>query len=254
MKNAEMTLALTVAGFDGSAGAGILADIKAMAFFGVYGQAVCTAATVQNEDNFVAPNWLDWESIESQLETLAAVRQFKAVKIGLVENVDILKKIIRKIRELFPKAFLVWDPILASTSGFRFFKNSGDAQEFLKVLPQVDLITPNQNEFNFLGLGLAACRDEVHIGKDFSVLLKGGHAVGSECADILFHDGERFRFVSPRIQGEGKHGTGCTLSAAIVANLALGKSLPESCAMAKKYMDLYLTSGNGKLAFPQKFA
>ena len=107
MEQENLTLALTVAGFDGSAGAGLLADVKAMEFFGVYGQAVCTALTVQNENEFFSPNWVPVEQIEKQLEVLAKVRDFKAVKIGLVENAFVLRKIIRKIRELFPRAFLV---------------------------------------------------------------------------------------------------------------------------------------------------
>ena len=123
MEQENLTLALTVAGFDGSAGAGLLADVKAMEFFGVYGQAVCTALTVQNENEFFSPNWVPVEQIEKQLEVLAKVRDFKAVKIGLVENAFVLRKIIRKIRELFPRAFLVWDPIVASSSGFSFFKS-----------------------------------------------------------------------------------------------------------------------------------
>lgn len=247
-----MTYALTIAGFDGSAGAGILADIKAMEYFGVYGQAVCTAVTVQNENEFIAPDWHMWERIEAQLEALAAVRKYTVVKIGLVEKIAVLKKVIKKVRELFPEAFLIWDPIFAATSGFKFFKNTTDADEFLALLPDIDLVTPNQEEFNNLGLGLAASRGEIGIGKDFSVLLKGGHGTGAESVDVLMHEGKTYRFASPRVAGGNKHGTGCALSAAIAANLALGKSLPEACEAAKKYMDLYIKSGEGRLAFVER--
>ena len=228
MEQENLTLALTVAGFDGSASAGLLADVKAMEFFGVYGQAVCTALTLQNENEFISPNWVPVEQIEKQLEVLAKVRDFKAVKIGLVENAFVLRKIIRKIRELFPEAFLVWDPIVASSSGFSFFKSQEEADELLSILPELDLVTPNQNEFNFLGIGVSASRDELNVGKDFSLLLKGGHGSGEESVDILFYKGERFRFASPRVLGAEKHGTGCSLSAAIVANIALGKDLKEA--------------------------
>lgn len=249
MEQENLTLALTVAGFDGSASAGLLADVKAMEFFGVYGQAVCTALTLQNENEFISPNWVSVEQIEKQLEVLAKVRDFKAVKIGLVENAFVLRKIIRKIRELFPEAFLVWDPIVASSSGFSFFKSQEEADELLSILPELDLVTPNQNEFNFLGIGVSASRDELNVGKDFSLLLKGGHGSGEESVDILFYKGERFRFASPRVLGAEKHGTGCSLSAAIVANIALGKDLKEACQLAKNYMDRYLQSGEGRLAF-----
>lgn len=247
-----MTFALTIGGFDGSSGAGVLADIKAMEFFGVYGQAVCTAATVQNENEFIAPDWLLWERIEAQLEALASVRSFSAVKIGLVEKFAVLKKLVHKIRALFPNAFLLWDPIFSSSSGFRFFKNTSDPSEFFTLFPEIDLITPNQEEFNQLGLGLSASRGELGIGTELSVLLKGGHSFGEESADILFFNGERRRYASPRIPGKGKHGSGCALSAAIVANIALGHTLPEACEKAKHYMDLYQASGEGRLAFVEK--
>ena len=107
MKQENLVFALTVAGFDGSAGAGFLADIKAMEFFGVYGQAVCTALTVQNENEFLAPNWVSFEQIEAQLDALAKVRRFKAIKIGLVESAPVLSLIVKKLKELFPDAFLI---------------------------------------------------------------------------------------------------------------------------------------------------
>lgn len=247
-----MIYALTIAGFDGSSGAGILADIKAMEYFGVFGQAVCTAVTVQNENELVASDWIIWERIEAQLETLAAVRKYSVVKIGIVEKIAVLKKVIKKVRELFPEAFLIWDPIFSSTSGFKFFKNTTDPAEFLQLLHQIDLVTPNQEEYNNLGLGLAASRGEIAVGKDFSLLLKGGHGTGVESVDVLMHQGSTYRYASPRIDGVNKHGTGCAMSAAIAANIALGKSLPDACAEAKKYMDVYISSGEGHLAFVQK--
>lgn len=249
MDRENLTFALTIAGFDGSAGAGLLADVKAMEFFGVYGQAVCTALTIQNEKEFVAPNWVPVEQIESQLEVLAKIRDFKGVKIGLVENAFVLRKIIRKVRELFPRAFLVWDPIVASSSGFAFFKSQDEAEELLTILPELDLVTPNQNEFNFLGIGVSVSRDELKVGEDFSLLLKGGHGSGDESVDILFYKGERLRYSSPRVLGAEKHGTGCALSAAIIANVALGKDLKEACQLAKNYMNQYMQSGEGRLAF-----
>lgn len=252
MEQENLVFALTVAGFDGSAGAGFLADIKAMEFFGVYGQAVCTALTVQNENEFLAPKWVSFEQIEAQLDALAKVRKFKAIKIGLVESASVLSLIVKKLKVLFPDAFLIWDPIVASSSGFAFFETQEESEAILSLLPEFDLVTPNQNEFNFLGIGVAACRDELNVGKDFSLLLKGGHALGNESVDILFYKGERLRFSSPRVSGTGKHGTGCALSAAIAANVALGKELPEACEMAKIYMDKYLRSGDGNLAFVRR--
>jgi len=244
--NNEMIYALTIAGFDGSAGAGFISDIKTMAHFGVYGQAVCTALTEQNEDEFVAPGWVIWERIEAQLETLFRRHSFKYVKIGLVEKAKILKRIVEFIREKSPDAFIVWDPIASASAGFHFMR---DAAEFLPVMKMIDLVTPNMDEYKFLGLEAAQAKGEIQMGKDCSVLLKGGHTTDSEAVDTLWHEGQEYKFSSPRLPGVGKHGTGCVLSSAIVANVALGKSLPEACKIGKDYMNEFLKSGEGRLGF-----
>ena len=240
--------ALTVAGFDGSAGAGFISDIKTMAHFGVYGQAVCTALTQQNEEEFVAPGWVIWDRIEAQLETLFKKRTFKYVKIGLVEKAKVLKKIVEYIRTKSPDAYIIWDPIASASAGFHFLR-AAEQDKFMPVMNQIDLVTPNQDEFGFLGLGLAASRGLVNLGNDFALLLKGGHSRGKDAVDILWdRDGKQYKFSSPRLPGHGKHGTGCHLSSAILANLALGHTLPESCQIAKNYLTELLQSGEGRLA------
>lgn len=243
---AEMIYALTIAGFDGSAGAGFISDIKTMAHFGVYGQAVCTALTEQNEDDFVAPGWVIWERIEAQLETLFKKHTFKYVKIGLVEKAKILRRIVEFIREKSPEAYIIWDPIASASAGFHFMR---DANEFLPLMKMIDLVTPNAVEYDFLGLEAAQAKGEIVMGKDCSVLRKGGHTTDAEAIDILLHEGKEYKFASPRLPGAGKHGTGCVLSSAILANLALGKSLPEACQIGKDYMNEYLKSGEGRLGF-----
>ena len=245
----KLTYALTIGGFDGSAGAGILADVKAMAHFGVYAQSVCTALTEQNEDEFVAPGWIIWERIEAQLDTLFRKHTFEFVKIGLVEKPKILKRIVDYVREKSPKAFIVWDPIASASAGYHFMRGI-EQDDFLPIMSNIDLVTPNAEEFALLGLGLAASRDQIELGKDFAILLKGGHSVGGDSVDTLWtKDGKQYKFSSPRIPGDGKHGTGCNLSSAIVANLALGKSFTESCQIAKNYMDEFIKSGEGRLGF-----
>lgn len=238
--------ALTVAGFDGSSGAGLVADIKTMAHFGVYGQAVCTALTQQNEEEFVAPGWVIWDRIEAQLGTLFKKHKFKYVKIGLVEKARTLKRIVEFVRNESPDAFIVWDPIASASAGFHFMR---ETDKFIPVMKSIDLVTPNQDEFAYLGLGLAQSRGEIHLGQDFAVLLKGGHARGRESVDTLWYKDELCKFRSPRLPGKGKHGTGCVLSSAILANVALGHDLPEACQIAKNYMDEFLQSGEGRLGF-----
>ena len=241
----KMTYALTVAGFDGSGGAGFIADIKTMAHFGVYGQAVCTALTQQNEEEFVAPGWVIWDRIEAQLGTLFKKHKFKYVKIGLVEKARTLKRIVEFVRNESPDAFIVWDPIASASAGFHFMR---ETDKFIPVMKSIDLVTPNQDEFAYLGLGLAQSRGEIHLGQDFAVLLKGGHARGKEAIDTLWYKDDLYKFRSPRLPGKGQHGTGCHLSAAILANVALGKDVPEACEIAKGYMNELLQSGEGRLA------
>ena len=170
---------------------------------------------------------------------------FKYVKIGLVEKARVLRRIVELVREKSPDAFIIWDPIANASAGYHFMR---DAEKFLPVMKSIDLVTPNQDEFAFLGLGLAASREEVELGKDFAVLLKGGHARGKEAVDTLWYKDEQYKFRSPRLPGKGKHGTGCHLSAAILANVALGKDLPDACLIAKQYMNELLQSGEGRLA------
>lgn len=244
-----MIFALSIAGFDGSAGAGVLADVKAMAHFGVYGEAVCTALTEQNEDEFVAPGWVPWERIHAQLELLFKKRLFKFVKIGLVENACVLKNIVEFVRLKSPEAFIVWDPIASATAGFKFMQVNERA-EFLQIMKRIDLVTPNLDEYKFLGLETVAADGVVVPGRDFAMLLKGGHSTGEDAVDELwFCDGSKHEFSTPRLPGKGKHGTGCNLSSAILANVALGKSLPEACCDAKKYLQMLLQSGEGRLGF-----
>ena len=244
----KMTRALTVAGFDGSAGAGILADVMTMAHFGVYGEAVCTAMTEQNENEFVTPGWVIWDRIEAELSTLFKSYTFKYVKIGMVEHAKNLKRIVDFIRDKSPDAFILWDPVASASAGYRFLRNM-DQDDFVPVMKQMDLITPNQDEFALFGFGLSASRDEIALGKDFALLLKGGHSQGKESVDTLWTAEGQFKFASPRLQGVDKHGTGCHLSSAILANVALGKSLPEACQAAKDYMDKFLQTGEGRLGF-----
>lgn len=244
-----MIFALSIAGFDGSAGAGLLADTKTMAHFGVYCQSVCTALTEQNEDEFVTPGWVIWERIEAQLETLFKKHTFKFVKIGLVEKAKILKRVVEFVRKKSPDAFIIWDPIASASAGFHFMRDA-EREEFIPLMKQIDLVTPNQDEYGFLGIEEAAAQGKIKPGVDFALLLKGGHSTGTEAVDVLWNrDGKQYLFSSPRLPGAGKHGTGCNLSSAILANLALGKSLPESCEIAKKYMDEFLQSGEGRLGF-----
>ena len=236
-----MNYAMTIAGFDGSAGAGILTDIKTMQFFDVYGTAVCTALTVQNEYSFARAGFLPWKQIEEQLEKLAEVRRYSYFKIGLIENAEMLWHIITWIRKHNQNAFILWDPIMGSSTGIRFFVDR-DVEEFFPIFSKINLLTPNRLEYEFLKLKNCEL-------KKTAILSKGGHADGDESEDILYENGKEYRYSSKRLPGVDKHGSGCTLSAAILANVALGKSLPEACAEAKKYIAKWFIGGENKIGF-----
>jgi len=233
---------LTIAGFDPSAGAGVLADIKAFEHSKIYGQAVCTALTIQNEEHFEKPNWVSWECIKSQLEILSRVRTFDYVKIGLVESPQVLGKILKWLRRKYPKAFILWDPILKSSSGFEFHKQN--AASWLKLFSYVNLITPNLPEAELLGISRGSPKT--------AVLIKGGHCSNSKYSNDLLYFSKSpapIKFTAKRIQGVDRHGSGCTLSALLLANLALGYGLEKAISKAKKDMQRFFVCGSGKLGF-----
>ena len=232
-------LVLTIAGFDPSGGAGILADIKTIHSLGAYGFAVLTANTIQNENKFIQPGWAPVRDILLQLQTISIHRSFDVVKIGLVESLEVLQTIIRRLRQLHPECRIIWDPVIKSSSGF-VFHSAADREMLNEILNSVYLVTPNIPEADFLQLqnGSSYC----------NVLLKGGHRSDGLSDDVLFQaKGSRTTFSSTYLDGVAKHGSGCVLSSAIATLLAKGFSLEDSCDEAKKYMNHFLVSDKGLL-------
>jgi hydroxymethylpyrimidine/phosphomethylpyrimidine kinase len=234
-------LALTIAGFDPSAGAGLAADLKAFQAAGVYGQAVCTALTIQNENEFKSPGWVSAKKILEQLEILFQARTIQFVKIGLIENSIVLEKILDFLQKKSSNAFILWDPIIQASAGFTFHSH---AEDWKKLLPRISLVTPNAPEAQFLGVPRGHPQT--------AVLLKGGHSGDAQTStDTLFWKGEQWDFATPRVAHTERHGSGCTLSALILAHLALGAPLPEACENAKNKMQKFFQNGNGKLGLIQ---
>jgi hydroxymethylpyrimidine/phosphomethylpyrimidine kinase len=241
----DYNFALTIAGFDPSAGAGVLADIKAFEHCKVYGQAVCTSLTIQNEKHFKKTCWLPWMQIKEQLETLFKIHSFKCIKIGLVENPETLEQIFKWLRKKSPESFILWDPILKASSGFEF--HTQNALSWQKLFAYANLITPNLPEARFLGIEKGS--------EQTAVLLKGGHSpatAGKYCQDVLFpalserNSPAAIKFASKRINAE-RHGSGCTLSALIIANLIKCNDLEKAIGKAKKTMQTFFANGTGKL-------
>lgn len=242
--------ALTIAGFDPSGGAGLVADVKTFEANGVYGLSACTSITIQNDIEFKKVNWLAVNEIIEQLEILVKRFEVRHFKIGLIKNVNDLPEIINWIRTNIENAFIVWDPILKASAGFDFHTQI-DKSNLKNVLSKIDLITPNIPEIIALTGNENPVKAAEELSSFCSVYLKGGHAVGAIAEDILFTDGKTARYTYERISNGEKHGSGCVLSSAITASLAKGKSLTESCKFAKTYINKFLASNNTLLGFHQ---
>ena len=233
----EVNFILTIAGFDPSAGAGILADIKAFEHCKVYGQAVCTALTVQNENDFKKPNWLTWPQIKSQLQILSRVRNFNYIKIGLVESPQTLEKILKWLRKKCPKAFIIWDPILKASSGFEFHKQN--AVTWQKLFTYANLITPNLPEAEFLGISKGSSKT--------AVLVKGGHSKKNEDLLYLPNSPAPIKFTFKRTKGVERHGSGCAFSALILANFVKCNDLEKAIRKTRQSMQKFFKNGFGLL-------
>lgn len=236
----ERPYCLSIAGFDPSAGAGVLADIKTFEQHKVYGLGVTSALTYQNDSSFDGVRWCPENEIMSQIIPLQKYN-IKAIKIGLIENISVLELLLDQLKIIFPLAFIIWDPILKASAGFEFHNNSQIPTE---ILSNIDLITPNLDEFNQLGFqnGLPDC----------AVLLKGGHAETNKGTDVLYFQNKQFTIEGNTLPHTEKHGTGCVLSSAICANIALGNELPDACKNAKAYIEKIISSNNSKLGYHQK--
>lgn len=239
----DRKVALTIAGSDPGGGAGVQADLKTFAALGVYGYSAITAVIAQNSTavNRVAP--VDPAMVAAQIETLAAERAPDAIKTGALGTAAIVETVADSISRLGLAAPVV-DPVLISTSGSRLLDRAGETAMMKRLFPLARLVTPNLAEAQALsrieGSSAAAIRDMARALAAFgarAVLIKGGHRRSpSEATDVLY-DGRDFTVMrAERIAGGGAHGTGCALSAAIAACLALGMELVEAVRGAKRYV------------------
>lgn len=244
---AERPYILTIAGFDPSGGAGILADIKTFEMNKVYGQAVCTAITFQNEKEFDSVKWVSVEEIISQIEILSRIHSFELVKIGLIEDFHTLDQIVTFLKKKNDDIRIVWDPILKASAGFDFHSNI-DFKQVEEVCSKIFLITPNKDEIKRIYPDVSPYVGAEKLSKHCHVLLKGGHDESEKAKDILFENNNRYSFEAH--WGEyGKHGTGCVLSSAILTNLAKGYDLSDACREAKEYVTEFINSHDSLLGF-----
>ena len=237
----KMKTALTIAGSDCSGGAGIQADLKTMTTNGVYAMSVITALTAQNTTGVRAIQETTPAFLKQQIDAIFEDIFPDAVKIGMVANSELIRVIAERLRFYNAKNIVV-DPVMVATSGSALMKNDAVHTLIEELLPIAALVTPNIPEAEILSGLKIGNKEEMltaarKIGDTYhcSVLLKGGHSI-NDANDLLYADGEMVWFEGRRIDNPNTHGTGCTLSSAIAANLAKGFSLAESVQKAKEYI------------------
>lgn len=254
----KLKTALSIAGSDSSAGAGIQADLKTMAANGVYGMTVITALTAQNTQGVTGIFPVSSDFLEKQLDAVFNDIYPDAIKIGMVASKDLILSIGKKLRDYEAKN-IVLDPVMVSTSGSKLFDEGAVLTLEEELFPLATLITPNIPEAEVLAKMKIDTEEDMKtaakiIGEKFSVavLLKGGHKV-NDSNDLLYKDKNYKWFFGNKIANDNTHGTGCTLSSAIAANLAKGLNIDEAINKAKAYIegalkaDLDLGKGSGPL-------
>ena len=237
----KMKTALTVAGSDCSGGAGIQADLKTMTMNGVYAMSAITALTAQNTTGVRAIQESTPEFLKQQLDAIFQDIYPDAVKIGMVSSCQLIRVIADRLKYYDAKNVVV-DPVMVATSGSALMKTDAVRTLVEELIPLASLVTPNVPEAEILsGLTIKTKEDMMTAAKQLgdryhcAVLLKGGHSI-NDANDLLYANGELIWFEGKRIDNPNTHGTGCTLSSAIAANLAKGFTLAESVQRAKNYI------------------
>lgn len=249
--------ALTIAGSDSGGGAGIQADLKTFQELGVFGMTAITAITAQNTLGVQGVYPVPIEGISEQIDSIGADLTPDAVKTGMLFNSEIIKVVSEKIKQ-YSWTNLVVDPVMIAKGGAPLLQE--EAIDALKhfLLPIATVITPNIPEAEVLsGQKIQSINDRKKAAEIIfnlgakNVMIKGGHSEGEAMIDLLFDGNEFFQFESKRIVTKNTHGTGCTFSAAITAELAKGKNIREAIAIAKDFIqaaiedDLMIGSGHG---------
>jgi hydroxymethylpyrimidine/phosphomethylpyrimidine kinase len=240
---------LSVAGSDSCGGAGIQADLKTFAAFGVDGATVVTAVTAQNAAGIRAIQVMSAAMVRAQLDAVFEEMDVRAVKLGMLADADIVGTVVESMARRRPP-FVVLDPVLLASSGRRLL--DGGALDLLRshLLPQVDCLTPNLSEAATL-LDAPCARNELEMvaqGRALlalgprAVLMKGGHAALPEAVDLLVTARGTRRFAAPWVITTALHGTGCVLSAAIAACTAKDYPLADAVDRAKVHLGAVLAS------------
>ena len=237
-----MPTALTIAGSDSGAGAGIQADLKTFAAHGVYGTSAITALTAQNTVGVTAIHVVPDDMVAAQIAAVVSDLGCDAVKTGMLANSTIVEAVAAAIDSMeLPN--LVVDPVMVAKSGDHLLDDEAVHALRWTLLRLARVVTPNIPEAEVLAKMTVRTRDDMREAarriamlKPGAVVIKGGHLPGPEIVDVLLEHGEFTEFTGPRIEGRNTHGTGCTFAAAIAAQLAKGVALKEAVRLAKDYV------------------
>lgn len=245
-----LPIAWTIAGSDPSGGAGIQVDLKVLDAFGVHGCSVITALTAQNTVGVTATEPVSEAMLQAQLEVLAADLPPNAIKTGMLGSIATCTVLAGFLSALpAPRPMLVCDPVLKSTSGADLLDPEALDMLLQGIFPHVAVLTPNLPEvYRILGEDDLAAEDAAERLLSTgvrSVLIKGGHMEGAECRDYWTDGNQSMWLTSPRIPTNATHGTGCILSSAIAAGLALGQDIPDAIIDAKTFLNQCLKSPAG---------
>jgi hydroxymethylpyrimidine/phosphomethylpyrimidine kinase len=241
---------LSIAGSDSGGGAGIQADLKTFSALGCFGMTAITALTAQNTCGVRAIHGVPPEMLRDQIDAVLEDIGVDAVKVGMLHSPDIVRTVAQAI-DRHHLARVVFDPVMVATSGARLINDPAIAVLVAEMFPRVALITPNLDEAGLLvGRTLSSPQDMLQAAQELiargahAVLLKGGHLAGDLVMDVLLQDGcTPLWMQGPRIDTANTHGTGCTLSSAIAAHLALGATLAEAVQRARDFVRGALQAG-----------
>ena len=234
---------LIIAGSDSSGGAGVQADIKTCAAFGVYSATVITAVTAQNTVGVQMVEAMSADIVTAQMRSVLTDIGADVIKIGMLVNADIIRAVADTISELAEDIPVVLDPVLVSTSGDNLLETSAVGALKEHLLPLADLVTPNSIEASVLtGLKVCDVDEMVKAGEAllsmgaFGALMKGGHIDGKNIVDVLVTPEGNHIMTASRIYSRHTHGTGCTLASAVAAMLAQGAPIEIAVQQAREFV------------------
>ncbi|MDI3320389.1 bifunctional hydroxymethylpyrimidine kinase/phosphomethylpyrimidine kinase [Pinibacter soli] len=262
MKKYKPPSVLTIAGFDGSGGAGIQADIKTISALGCYATSALTALPVQNTMGVRSIYPIPNKAVEEQIKAVMDDIFPGAIKIGMVHTSDLVDTIVSTLQQ-YTKVPLVFDPVMVATSGHSLIEEQTIQTIIDKLIPIASVITPNLDEAEILAGMKIQTVDEMYVAGEkikklgcHSLLLKGGHLKASVLTSLYFaEEGKVHEYHYEKFETNNTHGSGCTLSSAIASYIAQNRPLEEAVAMAQNYVhkaiyygkDLQIGKGNGPL-------